>query len=149
MGTNSDVPSAFDPAMLAEYFARLDSLDLMLVCALLAAALYVTFEGFFSDDSASDFAEATGRVAAETSGWLDDFRQYSVEFPLGSGEVQVICKVKHPMRDLSIGETVTVRYPIDAPERAKVHFAPGSGLLMKALLVGGMLMMAFTIIFRA
>lgn len=149
MALNSEVATAFDPVMLVENFASLDNFDLMLFCALIAAALYFAFEGFFSDDSALDFAETTGRVAAETSGWLDDFRQYSVEFQLGSGEVQVIRKVKHPMRDLSIGETVTVRYPVDAPDKAKVRFSPGSAILMKALLIGGLLAMAYAILSRS
>jgi hypothetical protein len=149
MGTNSEVSTAFDPVMLAENFARLDSLDLMMVCAFLAVALYCAFEGFFNDDSAYDFAETTGRVVAETSGWADDFRQYSVEFQFGSGKVQVIRKVRHPLRDLSIGEIVTVRYPLHAPEKAKVRFSPGSVLLMKTLLVGGMLTMVYTILSRA
>ncbi|TRD10998.1 hypothetical protein FGU71_03450 [Erythrobacter insulae] len=141
--------SASDPIDWAEKFASLGTFDLVLLACLLAAAIYFAFEGFFSDFTSSEMTYSSGRVVSEDSGFGEDFKRYTVEFTTVSGELQLIKKVSHPLRSLSVGEPVSVRYPVAAPEKGEVRFSMASSGLMKITQVGGMLFLAYIILKNA
>ena len=149
MDANLTAPPKLEISNLFETIAGLETFEFVMFAALVATAVYFALEDLVGDHDSDEMTGTTGTVVAETSRFGDDWKQYTVEFRDHTGSMQVVRKVSNPLRDLRMGETVAVRYPLSAPHKGKVQHSLVSGLMVKVMQVGAPLFLCYILLSKA